>query len=203
MNLPLEHPPPDVLTDVPEVAKEENCCSVRGEPQCGHLGPSGCLPRTNFSKVFPHLRQVYSKIGIGLLQSFFCLSGAQLGPDRGRGLDAQVNRDKPGIRGSTTSQTTAMRRKTRIPSIWSYYKPFAAQFCSTDLPPACQPIQVGQLAGQSDSQILNSLWNPVCSAFANFWPEATARVSSKIFLPTSSMEALFSRMTPASMSRSA
>jgi len=118
VNLPLEQPPPPGLADAPEVAKEENCCSVRGEPQCGHLVTSGFFPRTNFSKTFPHLWQAYSKIGIGLRHPFFCLSGAQLGPDPGRGFVAHVNRETPGIRGSTTNQTTMKRRKIRKLSIF-------------------------------------------------------------------------------------
>jgi len=78
---------------------------------------SGFFPRTNFSKTFPHLWQVYSKIGMGVCYSLFCSSGAFTFPDRGRGLVAQVNRERPGIRGNTTNQTTRTRRRIRIFSI--------------------------------------------------------------------------------------
>ena len=46
------------------VAKAENIFSVFFEPQPGQAISPPFLPRINFSKTFPHLRQVYSKIGI-------------------------------------------------------------------------------------------------------------------------------------------
>lgn len=75
---------------------------------------SGFFPRTNFSKILPHLWHAYSKIGIGLRYPLFGLSGVLGCPGPGRGLAAQVNREAPGIRGNTRNQTARTNRKIRI-----------------------------------------------------------------------------------------
>src|SRR5579875_137277 len=54
--------------------------------------------------------------------------------------------------------------------------------------------------GQSDSQILNSVWKPDSSARTVLRPEATSIVCSKILLPTASTDSSPSRMLPALMS---
>lgn len=76
------HTPPPALTDGPEVANVENCCSVFLEPQLGQTGAGCFLLRTSFSNVFLHFWQVYSKIGIGNFHLHFLLSGASSRSDR-------------------------------------------------------------------------------------------------------------------------
>jgi hypothetical protein len=43
----------------------ENFSATCFEPQSGQTSGSRLLPRTNFSKTFPHFPQTYSKIGMG------------------------------------------------------------------------------------------------------------------------------------------
>lgn len=85
------------------VANAENFCLTRLEPHAGHTRSSLSLPRISFSKTFPHFRQAYSKMGmkggdysLGASLAFFsCPDGAG---DRG----AQLKRESPGMRGSTS-----------------------------------------------------------------------------------------------------
>ena len=111
------HAPPLVLTDAPEVAKVENCCSVFLEPHLGQIGTGWFLLSTSFSKVFLHFRQVYSKIGIEVIHPQFLLSGSSSWPDRTGGRGDQVKRDIPGILGRTRNHTTMKMIKTITPSI--------------------------------------------------------------------------------------
>ncbi len=111
------HAPPPALTDAPEVAKVENCCSVFLEPHLGHTGAGRFLLSTSFSKVFLHFWQVYSKIGIKVIHLQFLLSGVSSRPDRTGGRGDQVKRDIPGILGRTRNHTTMKMIKTITPSI--------------------------------------------------------------------------------------
>jgi len=111
------HAPPPALTDAPEVAKVENCCSVFLEPHLGQTGSGWFLLSTSFSKVFLHFRQVYSKIGIKVIHPQFLLSGVSSRPDRTGGRGDQVKRDMPGILGRTRNHTTMRMIKTIRPSI--------------------------------------------------------------------------------------
>jgi hypothetical protein len=110
------HAPPPALTDAPEVAKVENCCSVFFEPHLGHTGAGRFLPSTSFSKVFLHFWQVYSKIGITVVHPQFLLSGVSSRPDRTGGRGDQVKRDTPGILGRIRNHTAMKRIKTTMPS---------------------------------------------------------------------------------------
>ena len=108
------HAPPDFAGE-PPVAKGENFCSTRFQPQRGHSGGSWLRVNTSFSKMCPQWEQAYSKMGmgkrshsLGLMSQASCL-GFPAGVLR---RPAQVKRERPGIRGRTTNQTTRMR--TRI-----------------------------------------------------------------------------------------
>ena len=46
------------------IAKAENICSVLAEPHLGQTISPKLLPRTSFSKTFPHFLQAYSKMGM-------------------------------------------------------------------------------------------------------------------------------------------
>jgi hypothetical protein len=109
--------PPPALTDVPEVAKVENCCSVFLDPHLGQTGAGWFLLSTSFSKVILHFWQVYSKIGIGDVHLQFLLSGVSSRPDRTGGRGDQVNRDAPGILGRIRNHTTMKMAKTIKPSM--------------------------------------------------------------------------------------
>ncbi len=111
------HAPPPALTDAPEVAKVENCCSVFFEPHLGHTGAGWFLLSTSFSKVLLHFWQVYSKIGIEDVHPQFLLSGASSRPDRTGGRGDQVKRDTPGILGRIRNHTAMRMTKTIRPSM--------------------------------------------------------------------------------------
>ena len=75
------------------------------------------MPRTNFSKVFLHFSQVYSKIGIEEVYLQFLSLGVLSRPDRSGGRVDQVKWDTPGILGRTRNHKTINRTKKIIPSI--------------------------------------------------------------------------------------
>jgi hypothetical protein len=110
------HAPPPALTDDPEVAKVENCCSVFLEPHLGQIGAGWFLLRTSFSKLFLHFWQVYSKIGIKVIHPQFLFSGVSSRADRRGKRGDQVKRDTPGILGRTINHTTMRMTKMIRPS---------------------------------------------------------------------------------------
>jgi hypothetical protein len=110
---------PEALAEELALAKVENCCWTFLAPQCGQAGGSWFRPRTSFSKVLPHLEQVYSKMGIPIPVYSLALGSQALcwaSPDRAPIRGAHVNLEIPGMRGAIKYQkmtNPAMRARGR------------------------------------------------------------------------------------------
>jgi len=114
---------PEALGDAPAVAKVENICSTRAEAQAGQTTPPPSFPRINFSKTFPHFRQVYSKIGMRA-EAYSLGFPSFSRPDEAGGRTLHVKRESPGMRGKTKNQTIKKTTKNANPSI-----PFSINRC--------------------------------------------------------------------------
>jgi hypothetical protein len=116
-------PPPEGPQDAPEdlgdalaVAKVENICSTRAEAQSGQTTAPPSFPRINFSKTFPHFRQVYSKIGMRA-QAYSLGFPSFSRPDGAGGCTFHVKRESPGMCGTTKNQIIKKTTKNANPSI--------------------------------------------------------------------------------------